>query len=115
MFSTILKKISPKNKKHYLNGWMAGSFIVCLTIAFPLIIIFSHLIIPGDEAWQHITNNLLSGYIANTLILLVAVAVLVVITGISTAWMVSMYNFPGSEIIQWLLVLLVRPPINRTI
>ncbi|ASB48436.1 ABC transporter permease [Alkalitalea saponilacus] len=106
-----LKRFStPIRIRNYFNGWMGISFLVCLAVAFPLMIIFGHLFKTGDASWQHITGNLLPAYTINTLILMGGVAVLVTLIGVSTAWLVSMYKFPGRRVFQWLLVLPIAIP-----
>ncbi len=89
---------------------MGITTVVCIAVAFPLIIIFTHLFSPGDTAWNHITTNLLPKYIFNTLVLMIGVALSVSAIGVSTAWLVSMYTFPGRQILQWLLILPIAIP-----
>lgn len=102
--------INPVRRRNYFNGWMGITTVVCIAVAFPLLIIFTYLFTPGDAAWQHITTNLLPAYTINTLLLLTGVAFLVTLIGISTAWLVSMYTFPGGQILQWLLILPIAIP-----
>src|SRR5690554_4198494 len=106
-FSGIL---NPIRRRNYFNGWMGITTVVCIAVAFPLIIIFTHLFSPGDTAWNHITTNLLPKYIFNTLVLMIGVALSVSAIGVSTAWLVSMYTFPGRQILQWLLILPIATP-----
>ncbi len=106
-FSRVL---NPVRRKNYFNGWMGITTVVCIAVAFPLLVIFTHLFSPGDAAWQHITSNLLPAYTSNTLQIMAGVAILVTVIGISTAWLVSMYTFPGQKILEWLLILPIAIP-----
>ena len=106
----LLRIFDPVRRRNYFNGWMGITFLACLVVAFPLIIIFTHLFSRGDAAWQHITSNLLPSYIVNTLILMAGVAILVTIIGVSAAWLVSMYRFSGRQFLKWLLVLPIAIP-----
>ena len=110
MGTFISGKLNPIRRRNYFNGWMGITTVVCVAVAFPLIIIFSHLFGPGDTAWHHITLNLLPGYTFNTLVLLIGVAVCVSVIGVTSAWLVSMYTFPGRQILQWLLILPIAIP-----
>jgi iron(III) transport system permease protein len=110
MNTFLARIIDPIRRRNYFNGWMAVSAFACLAVAFPLIVIFTHLFEPGDAAWEHITGNLLPAYTVNTLILMAGVALLVTLFGVSTAWLVSMYTFPGQRIFKWLLILPIAIP-----
>lgn len=59
---------------------------------------------PG-ESWGHLYHNLLSGYFVDTLFLLLGVAVATFVLGVSTAWIVTNFNFPGRRYFEWLLIL----------
>jgi iron(III) transport system permease protein len=108
---TFFKRIiNPVRRRNYFNGWMGISSFASLAVAFPLIVIFTHLFRPGDAAWLHITSNLLPAYTVNTLMLMAGVALLVTLIGVSTAWLVSMYEFPGRRLLRLLLILPIAIP-----
>jgi iron(III) transport system permease protein len=102
--------MSPALRRRYLNGWVAGSLLLGSMVAFPLISIFSSFLSEGDLAWHHITEQLLPGYIFNTLLLMLGVALLVLIIGVSSAWILSVFDFPGRRILQWALILPIAMP-----
>ncbi len=110
MFRFLAKKINPARKRNYFNPWSVATFLIGIAVVFPLLIIFTHLLKSGDLAWGHITTNLLPGYLANTIYLLLGVGVLVFLIGTSTAWLVSAYRFPGSRIMEWALTLPIAIP-----
>lgn len=56
----------------------------------------------GPE-WGHISETVLGGYIGNTLIVLVSVCALSLLLAIPSAWVVSMYDFPGRKLFAWAL------------
>lgn len=45
------------------------------------------------------------GYFQNTILLLLGVAIMTFLLGVSTAWLVSNYEFPGRKYFEWLLIL----------
>jgi len=61
----------------------------------------------GDSGglWGHLTETVLPRYVVNTLSLMVGVGFLSLIFGISTAWIVVRYDFPGRRVFQWALLL----------
>lgn len=97
-------------KRQLRNRWIWGAFFTALLIAFPLVTVLSNIFIPGDETWQHISRNLLPRYVLNTIILMTGVAILTFLLGVSTAWIVSMYNFPGRRFFNWALILPIAIP-----
>lgn len=84
--------------------------ISALLISLPLLIVFSNIFSEGGQIWQHILTNLLPDYVVNTILLMAGVALLTVLMGVSTAWLVSMYDFPGRHFFSWALILPISLP-----
>ncbi len=60
----------------------------------------------GDLAtWRGLVATVLPGYAANTLLLVALVAVGTAAIGTGAAWLVTMYRFPGSRVLEVVLVL----------
>jgi len=94
----------------FFNGWIAWSLVVALIVSLPLLIIFLNIFSDGGEVWQHILNNLLPSYVVNTVMLMAGVAILTFVFGVSTAWITSVYRFPGSDFFGWALILPIALP-----
>ncbi|RMH79296.1 MAG: iron ABC transporter permease [Acidobacteria bacterium] len=62
------------------------------------------------ELWVKLYQTRLSVLLPNTLKLLLSVGCLVLLIGVSSAWLVSRYNFPGRRLWEWLLVLPFAAP-----
>ena len=94
-------------KRNYFwwNKWTGYSLLILLLVATPLFTIFIKLFDSPGGSWSHIANNLLIGYFQNTILLLLGVAVMTFLLGVSTAWLVSNYEFPGRKYFEWLLIL----------
>ena len=94
-------------KKNYFwwNKWTGYSLLILLLVATPLFTIFIKLFNSPGASWSHIANNLLLGYFQNTVLLLLGVAAMTFLLGVSTAWLVSNYEFPGRRYFEWLLIL----------
>ena len=58
----------------------------------------------------HLVETVLGRYLANTLILMIGVGALASLFGITSAWVVSRYEFKGRVIFSWLLVLPAAMP-----
>lgn len=90
---------------YWWNKWTGMAFLVVLLVSIPLFALFFNLFGPPGESWVHLRQTLLAGYFKNTLLLLFGVAGCTFLLGVSTAWMVSSYSFPGRRYFEWLLIL----------
>ena len=61
----------------------------------------------GDSGglWSHLAETVLPRYVVNTLILMFGVGFVSLLFGISTAWIIVRYDFPGRRVFQWALLL----------
>ena len=88
--------------------------LILLPIVFilitPILTVFSYLFHPSTELWDHLANNLLINYLSNTLIIVFSVAFITLLIGVSSAWLIAMYKFPGKDIFKWLLVMPIAIP-----
>ena len=84
--------------------------VVCVLMMAPLLAIA--VTATGDTAdlMPHLFQTVLARYIGNTLLLMAGVGVLAVLFGVSSAWVVSRYHFPGRRLFDWLLVLPAAMP-----
>lgn len=99
------RRISTHNILAPISGWplmaMVVAFIVCLPILSVLYLAFN----PEENIWPHLWDTVLLSYIANTLGLMLGVATGTLLIGVSTAWIVTRYEFPGRSIFNWALLL----------
>ena len=84
--------------------------IICAILIAPLFSIA--LTATGDtgDLMPHLLQTVLPRYVGNTLLLMAGVGVLAIIFGVSTAWVISRYDFPGRHLFEWLLVLPAAMP-----
>ena len=62
------------------------------------------------RAWEDVVENRLWGYVWHTMLLLVSVVLLALAVGVPTAWLVSVYDFPGRRWMSWMLLLPMAMP-----
>jgi iron(III) transport system permease protein len=60
--------------------------------------------------WPHLAANVIPTALANTAMLLLGVGLLCTVMGVGTAWLVTQYEFPGRQALEWLLVLPLAMP-----
>jgi iron(III) transport system permease protein len=63
-----------------------------------------------DSIWPQIAATVLPVYIVETVVLMAGVGFLSFVIGCGTAWLVTMYRFPGRQMLQWALVLPLAVP-----
>ncbi|MGB7520720.1 MAG: iron ABC transporter permease, partial [Spirulinaceae cyanobacterium] len=108
---SLAKSLSPKAFfPKVLQGWTVFVTGIALLIATPIIFVLSSIFSDAREIWTHLATTVLSGYILNSLSLMLGVGVGVLLIGVSTAWLVTACRFPGSKIFEWALLLPLAIP-----
>ena len=93
-----------------LDGWTVAAAAVAALVAVPLATIAYRAIDPADDTWSHLAATVLPVYVSNTLWLLLGVGAGTIVVGASTAWLVTMYRFPGRRVLSWALLLPLAVP-----
>lgn len=78
--------------------------------ALPLCVVLFSLLHPDTEHWPHLSRYVLPVVLVNTLWLLCGVMAGVLLLGVSLAWLVTHYDFPGRRFWVWALVLPLAMP-----
>lgn len=82
-----------------------------IIIAVPIFMVaLSGLLNGGGTAWTHIRENLLLQYLGGTLSVLTLTGTLCLVFAVPTAWLVTMFRFPGRAVFEWLLILPLAAP-----
>ena len=92
------------------NIWSVLVVIIALVIIAPVLAIFYSAFLGDTSLWPHLFSTVLPRYILNTLVLMIGVGCLSLTFGVSTAWMVTRYDFPGKFILEWALLLPAAVP-----
>ncbi len=91
-------------------GWSLAATIISLIAIAPIMAIFVLALRSSGDTWPHLIANVLPGALRRTLGLMAGVGCLTLLIGTGTAWLVTMYRFPGRRIFQWLLLLPLAVP-----
>jgi len=70
----------------------------------------SGLHLQAASTLAHLWDYVLGGYLVSTLGLIIGVGIGVFILGVSNAWIISSYDFPGKKIFEWALILPLAIP-----
>jgi iron(III) transport system permease protein len=93
-----------------INIWYLSSFIISLIVAIPILTVFSSFFNITGNYSSILKNTFLYEYIFNSLVLLIGVLILTFLIGVSCAYLVSFYNFPGVNFFKWALILSFAVP-----
>ena len=93
-----------------LDGWQFGTLFFAALAVLPVLAIVWLAFFPEENIWPHLISTSLPGYIKNTLILMLGVGISVFLTGVSTAWLVTHYEFPFRRQFEWMLLLPLAIP-----
>ena len=91
-------------------GWLLFVVAVAAVMALPLVTIVVLSFSARESAWPHLIRTVLPGALADTGLLLAGVGALTLLFGTGTAWLVTMYRFPGRSLLDRLLVLPLAMP-----
>jgi len=96
-----------------LNGptpWKIATFVLVAIYLTPILAVF--VAASGDSAglWGHLVETVLPRYVANTLTLMAGVSAVSLLLGVSSAWVVFRYAFPGRRLLEWMLLLPAAVP-----
>ena len=85
--------------------WSAVALVIAVIVVLPIGSILWMALNPEENIWPHLMATTLPRYLKNSLVLSVSVGALAAAMGTGAAWIVVMYRFPGSRVLQWLLLL----------
>ena len=92
------------------DGWTLAAAAIGLFVAIPVGTVLVTALGPSDGMWSHLVSTVLWEYVGNTLWLMLGVGAGTIVIGTSTAWLVTMYRFPGRRILSWALLLPLAVP-----
>ncbi|MCT2540110.1 ABC transporter permease [Sedimentimonas flavescens] len=90
--------------------WSVGAALIAAVVLAPLVAVVWLALNPTENIWPHLISTTLPRYFGNTAYLAAGVAVLTAAIGAGSAWLISMYRFPFSGWLEWLLLLPLAIP-----
>ena len=93
-----------------VDGWTLGVIGLAALATSPILAVLGIALESSGDAWAHLSSTVLGTYIDQTLRLIVGVGAGVLIIGVTTAWLVTMFEFPGRSVLQWALLLPLAMP-----
>lgn len=90
--------------------WSAGALLIAALVLAPIVSVLWIALHPVENIWPHLLATTLPRYLGNTAVLTLGVGVLASMVGAGAAWLISMYRFPFSTWLEWLLLLPLAIP-----
>ncbi|MBX2885847.1 MAG: iron ABC transporter permease [Granulosicoccus sp.] len=89
----------------FVNRWSVFAAAIAILVCLPTLTIIYLALFPSENIWGHLFRTVLPDYVITTLLLMAGVMVGTSLIGISTAWFVTHYEFPGRRLFTWMLLL----------
>lgn len=77
--------------------------MIAALVVLPVVSVVILALSPGEGVWKHLIATALPRYFFNTVILMVSVGALAAVIGVISAWLVTMYRFPLSRFLEFVL------------
>lgn len=103
-------KLLKRNLNINLDSWLFISIILSFFLLAPIITLFTSLATQNIETFIHIAETLLPEYIKNSSIIALFTGLFTVVIGVSTAWILTMYEFKFSKFFHVGLILPLAIP-----
>ena len=87
-----------------IDSWSLATVILCCFLLGPIAAVFLAALGDSGGMWEHLVETVLATYVI-TLLLMGGVGCLAIVFGVSSAWVISRYNFAGRGVLEWMLLL----------
>jgi len=92
------------------DPWTLAVFALAAVLLSPILAVFGAALGDSGGLWAHLSTSVLPRYVGNTLVLMAGVAVVCLVFGVGTAWVVVRCEFAGRGVMEWLLLLPAAMP-----
>lgn len=91
-------------------AWLVAILAILFLMALPIATTLWLAVSPKENIWPHLLRTVLPNSLLQTLALMTGAGILTLVTGTATAWLVTMYRFPGRALADRLLVIPLAMP-----
>lgn len=103
--STEYQTHQPLLAGHTSRRWLFSACATTFIVVLPVFAVFYLALFPDENIWPHLIDTTLPRYLDNTIRLMLGVALITLFLGVSTAWAVTVCEFPGRRFFEWALLL----------
>lgn len=90
--------------------WPLGAGLIAALVLLPILSVVWTAFHPTENIWPHLLATTLPRYVGMTILLAAGTGALAAAVGTGAAWLVTMYRFPMSRLLEWLLLLPLAVP-----
>jgi iron(III) transport system permease protein len=90
--------------------WLISAILSAVLILMPVAALFLMALESSGGNWSHLFSTVLPRAMQTTALLLLGVGILTGVTGVITAWLVTMCHFPGRRLFDWALLIPLAVP-----
>lgn len=95
----------PLLAKRTSRRWLIAAVLITAIVALPVVSVLFLAFFPDENIWPHLIDTTLPRYLLTTVKLMAGVAVLTLLIGLSSAWIITMCDFPGRRFFEWAMLL----------
>ncbi|MGO1463210.1 MAG: ABC transporter permease [Marinobacter sp.] len=95
----------PLLAKRTSRHWLFSALLTTAIVALPVLSVIFLAFFPEENIWPHLMDTTLPRYLSTTLKLMAGVGTITLVIGLSTAWAVTMCEFPGRKLFEWAMLL----------
>lgn len=95
----------PLLAKRTSSRWLFSAILTTAIVALPVLSVIFLAFFPEENIWPHLIDTTLPRYLVTTLKLMMGVGAITLVIGLSTAWAVTMCEFPGRKFFEWAMLL----------
>ena len=104
MVATFLSQWSLVSRPS-IDKWSLVTVILCCFLLGPVAALLVAAVGDSGGLWSHLVDAVLATYVINTVFLMVGGGGVAIIFGVSSAWVISRYDFTGRAVLEWMLLL----------
>ncbi|WP_100640312.1 ABC transporter permease [Marinobacter salexigens] len=95
----------PLLAKRTSRRWLFSAALTTAIVALPVLSVIFLAFFPEENIWPHLLETTLPRYLVTTIKLMAGVGAITLVIGLSTAWAVTMCEFPGRKFFEWAMLL----------
>ncbi|MCC0009601.1 MAG: iron ABC transporter permease [Hyphomicrobiaceae bacterium] len=97
-------------RRPHAIAWLIALAAILALMALPVVTTLWLALTPKENIWPHLLQTVLPSSLMQTLLLMAGAGFLTLVIGTATAWLVTMYRFPGRALADRLLVIPLAMP-----
>jgi iron(III) transport system permease protein len=107
-----LQQIQAVVRLHQLrvSPWSMAVSLLAVLLSLPVLAVVTGVFADAKPIWVHLQATVLGTYVSNSLGLMLGVGLLTMAIGTGTAWLVTLCEFPGRWVLEWMLLLPLAAP-----